>query len=145
MRLPGTRYQEHGWEHVRKMLGRGSLAAFVQLDPACLPGALPLYVDLVAEGLQDIDAPGNSYGESVQELALTLVYELQARPADWQAFCAAFAAEHAKLGLFWTQAGGEAMLRKKFNDMYAVLRDKVDSDNYQAACGRPCSPNRMYA
>jgi hypothetical protein len=29
--------------------------------------------------------------------------------------------------------------------MYAVLRDKVDADNYQAACGRPCSPNRMYA
>lgn len=145
MRLPGTRYQEHGWEHVRKMLGRSSLDAFVHLDPACLPDALPLYVDLVAEGLQDIDAPGNSYGESVQELALTLVYELQARPADWQAFCAAFAAEHAKLGPFWTQAGGEAILRKKFNDMYAVLRDKVDSDNYQAACGRPCSPNRMYA
>jgi hypothetical protein len=29
--------------------------------------------------------------------------------------------------------------------MYAVLRDRVDADNYQAACGRPCSPNRMYA
>jgi len=26
-----------------------------------------------------------------------------------------------------------------------VLRDRVDADNYQAACGRPCSPNRMYA
>ena len=25
------------------------------------------------------------------------------------------------------------------------MRDKVDSDNYQIACGRPCSPNRMYA
>jgi len=37
------------------------------------------------------------------------------------------------------------LLRKKVNDMYAVLRDKVDADNYQAACGRPCSPNRMYA
>jgi len=145
MRLPGTRYQEHGWEHVRKMLGRSSLLAFAHLDPAGLPDALPLYVDLVAENLQDIDAPGNSYGDSVQELALTLVYELLARPADWQAFCAAVAGEHAKLGPFWQQAGGEAILRKKFNDMYAVLRDKVDSDNYQAACGRPCSPNRMYA
>jgi hypothetical protein len=29
--------------------------------------------------------------------------------------------------------------------MFAGLRDKVDSDNYQVACGRPCSPNRMYA
>jgi hypothetical protein len=29
--------------------------------------------------------------------------------------------------------------------MYAVLRDRVDADNYQAACGRPCSPNRIYA
>jgi hypothetical protein len=47
--------------------------------------------------------------------------------------------------VFWRDAGGEALLRKKVNDMYAVLRDKVDADNYQAACGRPCSPNRMYA
>jgi hypothetical protein len=39
----------------------------------------------------------------------------------------------------------DALLRKKVNDMYAQLRDKVDADNYQAACGRPCSPNRMYA
>jgi hypothetical protein len=29
--------------------------------------------------------------------------------------------------------------------MFTVLRDRVDADNYQAACGRPCSPNRMYA
>jgi hypothetical protein len=40
---------------------------------------------------------------------------------------------------------GDALLRKKVNDMYAVLRDKVDADNYQAACGRPCSANRIYA
>jgi len=25
MRLPGTRYQEHGWEQVRKLLGACSL------------------------------------------------------------------------------------------------------------------------
>ncbi len=28
--------------------------------------------------------------------------------------------------------------------MFAVLRDKVDADNYQAACGRACSANRIY-
>jgi len=81
----------------------------------------------------------------VLELGLGLLYELQARPGDWQAFCAAVAAEHARIEAFWVDAGGEALLRKKVNDMYAVLRDKVDADNYQAACGRPCSPNRMYA
>ena len=151
MRLPGTRYQEHGWEHVRKLLGRCSLQAFASLDPMQAPQQLALYVDLVAEALHDggraarAEAPGNSYGESVFELALGLLYELQARPADWAAFCAAVAGEHAKSGQFWLRAGGEALLRKKVNDMFAVLRDKVDSDNYQAACGRPCSPNKMYS
>jgi hypothetical protein len=157
MRLPGTRYQEHGWEQVRKLLGQCSLQAFARVDPAPLlePGAaaatLAPYVELAAEALHAAGrgaraaAPGNSYGDSVLELALTLVYELQARPGEWLAFCAALAAEHAKLGPFWHRPGGEALLRKKFNDMYAVLRDKVDADNYQAACGRPCSANRMYA
>lgn len=150
MRLPGTRYQEHGWEQVRKMLGRCSLQAFARIDPLQADGQLALYVDLVAEALYDggraarAQAPGNSYGESVCELALGLLYELQARPADWLALCAALVGEHAKIGPFWLQPGGEAILRKKVNDMFAVLRDKVDSDNYQAACGRVCSPNKMY-
>ncbi|MBQ5949890.1 hypothetical protein [Massilia sp. ST3] len=158
MRLPGTRYQEHGWEQVRKLLGQCSLQAFARasspLDPALLlepdgATALSLYVDAVARAIHASGgrgaAAGNSYGDTVAELALVLVYELQARPADWDALCAAVAGEHARLGRFWEQPGGEAQLRKKFNDLYAVLRDKVDSDNYQAACGRPCSPNRMYA
>ena len=152
MRLPGTRYQEHGWEQVRKLLGQCSLRAFAHAE--CLPATptgLPLYVDLMAEALHAdsrrsrADAPGNSYGDSVAELALSLLYELQARPADWAAMCAALAGESARLGAFWEQPGGEAILRKKVNDMYAVLRDKVDADNYQAACGRPCSANKMYA
>jgi hypothetical protein len=71
----------------------------------------------------------------VYELAVALVVELRARPADWDALCAAVA----------TESAGDALLRKKVNDMYAVLRDRVDADNYQAACGRPCSPNRIYA
>ena len=147
MRLPGTRYQEHGWEHVRKLLGRCSLQAFARIDPLEAPGQLALYIDLVAEALYGgarAAAPGNSYGESVPELALALLYELQARPADWLALTAAIAAEYGRIGAFWEQPGGDAHLRKKVNDMYAVLRDKVDSDNYQAACGRPCSPNKMY-
>lgn len=154
MRLPGTRYQEHGWEQVRKLLGQCSLAAFARLDPARLAGpgiddALAEYVDAVAGLLGRSGsrgaAPGNSYGDTARELALTLVYELQARPADWAALSAAVATEHARVDAFWTAPGGAALLRKKFNDLYAVLRDKVDSDNYQAACGRACSPNRMYA
>lgn len=156
MRLPGTRYQEHGWEQVRKMLGRCFLHAFAQSDPAwLLEGAreqeqLALYIDLVAEALHAggraarAEAPGNSYGDSVAELSLSLLYELQARPGDWSAFRAALAGEHARLGLFWNAPGGEAMLRKKVNDLFSVLRDKVDADNYMVACGRSCSANRMY-
>ncbi|BDT58815.1 hypothetical protein MasN3_23090 [Massilia varians] len=153
MRLPGTRYQEHGWEQVRKLLGQCSLQALARIDPVRLledggTEVLPEYVDTVALALhagRRGGQPGNSYGDSVLELALSLVYELQARPGDWAALCAAVAGEHARMGAFWTAPGGDALLRKKFNDVYAVLRDKVDSDNYQAACGRPCSPNRMYA
>jgi hypothetical protein len=157
MRLPGTRYQEHGWEQVRKLLGQCSLQAFAHasparlLDPACHDDALGEYVDFTAAALRAArrssraEAPGNSYGESVLELATGLLFELQARPADWAAFAAAVANEHQKLGVFWKHAGGEAILRKKINDMYAVLRDKVDADNYQAACGRSCSANRIYA
>ncbi len=153
MRLPGTRYQEHGWEQVRKMLGQCSLAALARIDPIRLTAPdddlLPDYVDAVLGTLYAARGrgamPGNSYGESVLDLALGLVAELGARPADWTALCTAVAGEHARMGPFWAAPGGDALLRKKFNDMYAVLRDKVDSDNYQAACGRPCSPNRMYA
>lgn len=157
MRLPGTRYQEPGWEEVRKLLGSSSLAALRACDPARLaaPEAranlLAAYVDATCDALQRLRptararSAGNAYGDSVFELALTLVYELAARPADWDALCAALAAEQARIGAFWQGAGGEALLRKKVNDMYAVLRDKVDADNYQAACGRPCSANRMYA
>jgi hypothetical protein len=133
MRLPGTRYQEHGWEQVRKLLGQCSLPVFAAAMPT-----LDDYVEQVAASLSRVglrfDAPGNSYGDSVRDLALTLLYELQARPGDWDAFCATLPA-----------APQEALLRKKINDMYATLRDKVDSDNYQAACGRACSPNRIYA
>lgn len=159
MRLPGTRYQEHGWEQVRKLLGHCSLTAFGRLDPVCLvadagvgqAASLADYIDLTAEALREAGAsahaaaPGNSYGESAHELALTLLYELLARPGDWIAMCTAMAGEHARIGAFWQHAGGDAILRKKVNDMYAVLRDKVDSDNYQVACGRECSPNKMYA
>jgi hypothetical protein len=157
MRLPGTRYQEPGWEEVRKLLGQCSLAALRACDcarlpdPSALDDTLAGYVELTGERLRQArrtpraQAAGNSYGDTVLELALGLLYELQARRADWQAFCAAIAAEHARVEAFWRDAGGEALLRKKVNDMYAVLRDKVDADNYQAACGRPCSPNRMYA
>ena len=156
MRLPGTRYQEHGWEQVRKLLGRCSLQAFAAGDVALLLDAasehaqLALYVDLVAEALHAgerasrAEAPGNSYGESVCELATGLLYELQARPADWAAFRCAVAGEHARSGRFWEGAGGEAILRKKVNDMFAVLRDKVDADLYQVACGRACSANKIY-
>jgi hypothetical protein len=139
MRLPGTRYQEPGWEEVRKLLGQCSLAALRGFDAA--HPDLDSYVERITDHLlaqrhsARARAAGNGYGDTVYELAVTLVAELRARPADWDALCAALADGPA----------GDALLRKKVNDMYAVLRDRVDADNYQAACGRPCSPNRMYA
>jgi hypothetical protein len=139
MRLPGTRYQEPGWEEVRKLLGQCSLAALRGLDAAHLD--LDSYVERMTDQLlaqrhgARARAAGNGYGDTVHELAVTLVAELRARRADWDALCAALA----------EASPGDALLRKKVNDMYAVLRDRVDADNYQAACGRPCSPNRMYA
>lgn len=156
MRLPGTRYQEHGWEQVRKLLGRCSLLAaqrmdlHLLLDSAHEAELLDIYTDALAAELRLAqrrargEAAGNSYGESVSELATSLAFELQAQPAYWSALAAAIASEHAKHGAFWLNAGSEGMLRKKFNDMYAGLRDKVDSDNYQVATGRDCSPNKMY-
>ncbi|MYM25866.1 hypothetical protein GTP46_24865 [Duganella sp. FT135W] len=156
MRLPGTRYQEHGWEQVRKLLGHCSLQAFRQiemhhvLDPAQHAALLDAYTDAVAASLRlnarnaRGEAEGNSYGESVYELSLGLLYELQAQTAYWTAFVLAMAAEHTRSGAFWHDAAAEGVLRKKVNDMYATLRDKVDADNYMVATGRECSPNKIY-
>ncbi|WP_373991879.1 hypothetical protein [Duganella sp. BuS-21] len=156
MRLPGTRYQEHGWEQVRKLLGLCSLQAFRRiemhqvLDPAQHAVLLDAYTDAVAASLRAnarsgrSEAEGNSYGESVHELALGLLYELQAQPAYWPAFAAAMASEQARSGAFWLDPAAEGVLRKKVNDMYATLRDKVDADNYIVATGRDCSPNKIY-
>ena len=156
MRLPGTRYQEHGWEQVRKLLGLCSLQAFRQvemhqvLDAEQHATLLDSYTDAVAAALRAnartarAGAEGNSYGESVYELSLGLLFELQAQPAFWQAFAAAVASEHARNGAFWLDAAAEAVMRKKVNDMFASLRDKVDADNYIVATGRDCSPNKIY-
>ncbi|WP_296002557.1 hypothetical protein [Rugamonas sp.] len=156
MRLPGTRYQEHGWEQVRKLLGRCSLHAFRQLDMALMLDAarhaelLDHYTDAVAAALRRSDksaraeAAGNSYGDSVCELALSLVFELQAQPAYWAGLTGAIAAEHARIGAFWQQAAADGNLRKKVNDMYAGLRDKIDADNYTVNTGVACSPNKIY-
>ncbi|MYM74503.1 hypothetical protein GTP56_20220 [Duganella sp. FT134W] len=156
MRLPGTRYQEHGWEQVRKLLGLCSLQAFRQiemhqvLDPGQHATLLDAYTDTVSACLRASartargEAEGNSYGESVVELSLGLLYELQAQPSYWTAFAAAMANEHARIGAFWHDAAAEGVLRKKVNDMFATLRDKVDADNYIVTTGRACSPNKIY-
>jgi hypothetical protein len=153
MRLPGTRYQEHGWEQVRKLLGHCSLEVLAEpllarlRDPSQADAALADFLDALAERLQAHgrrargEAPGNSYGDTVAELALMLVYELAARPADRATFVAALRGVPSDPGL----PVDAAIVRKQVNDVFAVLRDKVDSDNYMVACGRPCSPNRMYS
>ncbi|GJI96981.1 hypothetical protein RugamoR57_36990 [Duganella caerulea] len=156
MRLPGTRYQEHGWEQVRKLLGHCSLQAFRRLEMHQIADAgqhaalLDCYTDAVAAALRAgarsarAEAEGNSYGDSVYELSLSLLFELQAQPAFWLAFAAAVAAEYARSGAFWLDAAAEGVMRKKVNDMYAGLRDKVDADNYIVTTGRDCSPNKIY-
>ncbi len=156
MRLPGTRYQEHGWEQVRKLLGHCSLQAFRRLemhqllDPGQHAMLLDSYTDAVAAALRAgarsarAEADGNSYGDSVYELSLSLMFELQAQPAFWLAFVAAVVAEHGRSGAFWLDAAAEGVMRKKVNDMYAGLRDKVDADNYIVSTGRDCSPNKIY-
>jgi len=73
-----------------------------------------------------------------------LLYELQAHPGFWQAFVATVAVEHARSGAFWLDAAADGVMRKKVNDMYAGLRDKVDADNYIVTTGRDCSPNKIY-
>jgi hypothetical protein len=156
MRLPGTRYQEPGWEQVRKLLGHASLVALrgtdlaQLLDPARHADMLDWYTDALAHALRHATAslrgaaPGNSYGDSVADLAMALVFELQAAPSYFDVFANALAAEHEKQGPFWQRATGDALLRKKVNDLFATLRDKVDADNYQATTGQPCTPNRIY-
>lgn len=156
MRLPGTRYQEHGWEQVRKLLGHCSLQAFRgiemhrMLEPSPHAELLDSYIDAVAAALHAGarsargEAEGNSYGESVYELSLGLLYELQAHPGCWQAFVGTVAVEHARSGAFWLDAAADGVMRKKVNDMYAGLRDKVDADNYIVTTGRDCSPNKIY-
>ena len=156
MRLPGTRYQEHGWEQVRKLLGHCSLQAFRRiemhqmLEPSPHAELLDSYTYAVAAALHAGarsargEAEGNSYGESVYELSLGLLYELQAHPGFWQAFVATVAVEHARSGAFWLDAAADGVMRKKVNDMYAGLRDKVDADNYIVTTGRDCSPNKIY-
>ncbi|WP_307188272.1 hypothetical protein [Massilia sp. Root351] len=141
---------------MRKLLGRCSLLAVRHMDlHLLLDGAheaaqLDIYTDALAAELRLAqrgargEAAGNSYGESVSELATSLAFELQAQPSYWSALASAIAGEHARHGAFWLKPGSEGMLRKKFNDMYAGLRDKVDADNYQVATGRACSPNKMY-
>src|SRR5471032_3278355 len=116
MRLPGTRYQEHGWEQVRKLLGRCSLQAFRQIDMALMLDAphhaelLDQYTDAVAAALRlsgqgaRAEAAGNSYGDGVCELALSLVFELRAQPTYWGGLMSAIAGEHARIGAFWQQA-----------------------------------------
>lgn len=154
MRLPGTRYQEHGWEQVRKLLGHCSLQALAGCDlrqlrePERAAALLDDYTDAVAAALCRAgrgahgESAGNSYGESVCELALSLVYELQALPSYWTGFAAAVVKEYEKIGPFWETSEGS--LRKKINDMFVGLRDKVDADSYQVSTGRDCSPNKMY-
>ncbi|UGQ48306.1 hypothetical protein [Massilia endophytica] len=155
MRLPGTRYQEHGWEQVRKLLGQCSLHAFRQGDlGVALAGPsselLDWYIETLSAELHAAarlargEQPCNSYGDSAAQLSISLLFELQVQPSYWDAFVAAVRTEHAKQPAFWSSAAGEGMLRKKVNDMFATLRDKVDADNYQAATGKPCSPNRIY-
>ena len=69
MRLPGTRYQEHGWEQVRKLLGQCSLAALARDKHALLlepdqESSLAAYVDGVSRVLYGCGPRGAALGNS---------------------------------------------------------------------------------
>ena len=144
MRLPGTRYQEPGWERVRKLLGSVSLTVLQAANWPRLKHEpmLDWYVEAMALALQQVaassraQAAGNSYGESALELAQVLVCELRALSSFWQAFVQALPDT--------PDPACAALLRKKINDMYVSLRDRVDADYYQIATGRACSANKIY-
>jgi hypothetical protein len=105
MRLPGTRYQEPGWEQVRKLLGQCSLAMRSRCDPArllarramrCWPCTSTCWPS-AARGQPQRARPG-ARQQLRRQRARTgagLVYELQARPADWEAFARRVAASCA--------------------------------------------------
>nr|WP_307173787.1 hypothetical protein [Duganella sp. CF517] len=120
------------------------------LEPSAHAELLDSYTDAAAAALHAGarsargEAEGNSYGETVYELSLGLLCELQAHPGFWQAFVATVAVEHARGGAFWLDPAADGVMRKKVNDMYAGLRDKVDADNYIVTTGRDCSPNKIY-
>ncbi|MCB2597452.1 hypothetical protein KQ739_15955, partial [Listeria monocytogenes] len=66
MRLPGTRYQEHGCEQVRPLLGHCSLQACARSKPATLldpdpEQSLGAYVDAVAQALDAAGARAEMY------------------------------------------------------------------------------------
>lgn len=146
MRLPGSRYQEYGWEKVRKFLAQLSLPLLQSQDAQQLLALgreaeqLDWYAQAMALAMHPLrdsaraQQAGNSYGETVLELAQGLVCELRALPQFWLAFLQALRAD----------GHSEAAWRKKINDLYASLRDRVDADNYQVASGLPCSPNKIY-
>lgn len=149
MRLPGSRYQEHGWERVRKLLANCSVPILTSADwdmllaPEFAETQCQWYTEALAMALhflrdsQRCQQAGNSYGESAHELAQSLLCELHALPSFWQAFLQALRQDASA-------RHNEGALRKKINDMYSALRDKVDADNYQVATGLPCSPNKIY-
>jgi hypothetical protein len=144
MRLPGTRYQEPGWERVRKLLGAVSLTVLqaVQWPRLHSEPMLDWYCEAMAVALQQTagsaraQAAGNGYGESALDLAQSLVCELRVLPSFWQAFIQTLPVDLSDNAPSW--------LRKKVNDMYVGLRDRVDADQYQIATGRPCSANKIY-
>ncbi len=171
MRLPGTRYQEPGWERVRKLLGAASLTVLqtVQWPRLHSEPMLDWYCQAMAVALQQsagsarAQAAGNSYGETALELAQSLVCELRVLPTFWHAFIQTLPAQASALPTSPESPTSSASptsptsptstestdhrgawLRKKINDMYVGLRDRVDADQYQIATGRPCSANKIY-
>ncbi|WP_338845036.1 hypothetical protein V8J88_15200 [Massilia sp. W12] len=153
MRLPGSRYQEHGWERVRKLLARSSAAVLQAahaaqawpdlLDEAQSEAQLAWFCEALMLSLNQqqmrsaAQAAGNSYGESVAELALSLALELRCLPSFWASFVQGLRQDPAV-------PAQEARLIKRLNDLWCNLRDRVDADQFQIACGQPCSPNKIY-
>jgi hypothetical protein len=122
MRLPGTRYQEPGWEQVRKLLGQCSLACFaLRWAPARSgpPGraAGPVRRPLAGAARRRsrsarAQAPATAMATACSNWPCCLAYELQARPADWSALRRRRRRTRA-LRPFWRQPGGDACCARR--------------------------------
>ena len=152
MKLPGAKYQDAGWEHVKKMLGDASLVVWRMAEFEAIADAtrneelFRLYVDcLLSELMARIHRgegarAGNYHGEGVADLAVDLVlFVNHSRPQALDRRLEIIRKRAQKDGAYWLKKPGD--LRKILQDMYAEERYFADVDPFVAATGTRITAN----